>query len=148
MQTPIMNGAGSRSRKSILALVQIDHLYPQHREFLQAMVHRHFSIALLEAALIRESLNLTVAASSVRTAWTEAYVGTERVPPVTEEALQLGTALLRSIRALWNQPPFDHPDVIIYDAKRHGYIGMALAVEVVHREPLPHIQYSSTAAHA
>lgn len=150
MPTPITSGTGGNQRRVVLGLVQIDHLYPTHRDFLQRMVQAGYSIALLENSLIEESLRFGGSEAAVRSAWQTAFIGRHRPAALTEEATAFGHALLRAARELWTRPPFDHPDTIIYGARRHGYIGMALAVEVTYRDPLhlPSHAHSSAPARA
>lgn len=141
-----MNATGSNGRRTTMGLIQINPLYPQAETLLRSMVAARYVMPLLEEALLQESLRFTGAETSVRTAWALAYNGAGKAPALPDDAIVFGRQLLEACRALWRQPPFDHPGCIIYAARRYGYHGHTLAVEVTYREPLPPVPAHSSHA--
>jgi hypothetical protein len=123
-------------RKTRLGLVEISPVLQRHARTVEQLRLWNFSTALLEAELVKLSLAGTGSDAEIRAVLRKAYVN-ESVPPECESvAYPFVRELFEAIATVWTQPPFNDPSLIVYDARRHGYHGATLAIEITYRDPI------------
>jgi hypothetical protein len=93
-------------------------------------------MAILETRLLALATECTGTDKTMREALDSAYFDVSTAPPPTPEVTAFVHALYEAISALWNQHPWNNPDLIIYKTHRRGHHADSLAIEITYREPL------------
>lgn len=134
IQTFHASGFDVPQRRQTRALVDVAMVYQKHQQTLE-QYRGDYCMMLLESALIREYAFEPGDEDQMVDALFRAWIGIGELewPPV--RMVQLARDLYVAINQFWDAPPFNDPNLTIYELKRHGYHANALVIEITYREP-------------
>lgn len=133
--------AAIQSRRSGTTIVPVgDILEPHENDWVQWQ-DAGYMPWLLYQELIKLSLNGTDNPSSLSAACRKACLKDPSQFPETilRDVLLFSDQILRRLCLIWELPPHDHPDRVIYDANFQSFCGDSIYIEVMYRDFPPRL---------
>lgn len=125
------------SRRTAKVIIPLDDILKQHQVTLEVIRTRLHNPTLLMEALISLSLRGVGTQEELCEAYTKSFAGPGHGAFPTEAMFEYSQAILERITETWTNPPFDNPDLIIYEAHALPYPGDVLMMEFAYHDPLP-----------
>ena len=125
------------SRKTAKVIIPLDDILKQHRDTLETIQTRLHNPTLLMEAMITLSLRGVGTQVELCEVYSKSFAGPGKGAFPTEAMFVYAQAVLERITETWLNPPFDNPNLIIYEAHALPYPGDVLLMEIAYHDPLP-----------